>query len=209
MFSHRGRDAAGCMGYEGGDPRPASWSVYLDSPDTEATVAAAQRHGGQVYVEPMEIPRTGRMAFVGDASGAGVGVWQALEFPGFEVRDEPGAVTWFETFSRAYDADVAFYRDVFGWDTHVMSDADDFRYTTLGEGDAAAAGILDASELPEEAPTGWLVYFRVEDCDAACARVGELGGRVLQAPQDSPFGRVATVADPQGAAFRLIGTARS
>ena len=46
---------------------------------------------------------------------------------GFEVRNEPGTAGWFELHTRDYDKTVAFYRDVFGWDAHTMSDTDDFR----------------------------------------------------------------------------------
>ena len=37
---------------------------------------------------------------------------------GFGIFDEPNTPAWFELHTRDYDASVAFYRDVFGWDTH-------------------------------------------------------------------------------------------
>ena len=40
--------------------------------------------------------------------------------------------------------DVETHREVFGWDTHAMSDTPEFRYTTLGEGESQLAGIMDA-----------------------------------------------------------------
>ena len=40
---------------------------------------------------------------------------------------------------------IAFYRDVFGWETHTASDSDELRYTTLGEGESMQAGIMDAT----------------------------------------------------------------
>ena len=48
------------------------------------------------------------------------------------------------------------------------------------------------------------MYFGVEDVDAALSTVTRLGGTVLDGPMDSPFGRLATVADPQGASFQII-----
>lgn len=202
-FSLGGRDVAGCMAKEEGSPYPDAWSVYLRSDDVAATVARVREHGGQVYVEPMEIPAMGHMAFVGDAGGEGIGMWQPAPFEGFEALDEPGAPCWFELHSRSYDADVAFYADVFGWQTEVMSDSPEFRYTTLGSGEAQAAGIMDASGWPAEAPTGWQVYFDVADAAAACDRVRELGGSVIEEPQQTPYGVLATVADPTGARFKL------
>jgi len=49
-----------------------------------------------------------------------------------------------------------------------------------------------------------MVYVAVEDTDATAARCEELGGRVPQAPFDTPRGRAAVLTDPQGAAFSLI-----
>ena len=79
---------------------------------------------------------------------------------GFGIFGEPGTPAWFELHTRDYDASVAFYRDVFKWDTHTMSDTPEFRYTTLGEGDGQLAGIMDASAfLPEGVPRAWSIYF--------------------------------------------------
>ncbi len=49
-----------------------------------------------------------------------------------------------------------------------------------------------------------MTYFEVADTDEALRRVAELGGHTLAAPHDSPHGRVATVADPEGAMFSVI-----
>jgi hypothetical protein len=48
-----------------------------------------------------------------------------------------------------------------------------------------------------------MAYFAVEDTDAACAAVEEAGGKVVAAPFDSDFGRMAVVADAQGAVFMV------
>lgn len=61
-------------------------------------------------------------------------------------------------------------------------------------------------EFPAELPAHFLVYFGVEDCDAAVGTVHRLGGRVTRGPGDSPFGRWAAVADDQGANFAVIDT---
>jgi predicted enzyme related to lactoylglutathione lyase len=145
------------------------------------------------------------MAVVTDVSGSAIGIWQPGEHKGFGVVAEPGAPGWFELHTRAYDDTVAFYQKVFGWDTAVASDEPQFRYTTLGEGESAAAGIMDASVFPEGAPTGWSVYFQVADADATAAKVTELGGTVLQGPDDTPYGRLVACTDPTGAAFKLVG----
>ena len=42
------------------------------------------------------------------------------------------------------------------------------------------------------------------DTDAAMAKVTELGGRVVDPPRDTPYGRIGVVADNHGAVFSLI-----
>jgi hypothetical protein len=57
---------------------------------------------------------------------------------------------------------------------------------------------------PAEMPAAWAVYFAVTDTDAAAAKVTELGGRVVQPANDTPYGRIAVVADNHGAVFSVI-----
>lgn len=61
---------------------PDTWSTYLRSDDAAATAASVTANGGQVYVEPMDVPEQGHMALFGDATGAAVGVWQPREMRG-------------------------------------------------------------------------------------------------------------------------------
>ena len=205
-YAKDGRRVAGCMKNDGQSGMPDAWSVYLATDDAAKAAEAAAGHGGQVVVAPMDVMELGTMAFVTDPGQAAVGVWQAGTHSGFEVSAEPGTPGWFELHTRDYEAAVAFYRDVFGWDTHVAADEPGFRYTTLGEGDAAVAGVMDATAfLPEGVPAHWSVYFVVEDVDATLARAVEMGGKVTQPPEDTPYGRLAQAADPTGALFKLMG----
>ncbi|HKY16247.1 MAG TPA: VOC family protein, partial [Microthrixaceae bacterium] len=202
---------AGCMSNTGQpemEGMPDVWSIYLASDDAEKTVESAIQHGGLVFVAAMDIMDLGRMAVVGDAGGASVGVWQPRLHQGFGLLGEPGAPSWFELHARDYDATVTFYRDVFRWDTHVESDSAEFRCTTLGRhgaGFGALAGIIDASGfLADGESPHWTVHFGVEDTDSAVTQVRELGGAVMVAADDGPYGRLATVADPTGAVFRIV-----
>jgi predicted enzyme related to lactoylglutathione lyase len=179
--------------------------VYLSTDDIERTVADATAKGGQVHLAPMDVATNGKMAMIGDPGNAAIGVWQPGTQKGFEVRSEPGAAAWFELHTREYDRSVDFYRDVFQWDTHTMSDTPEFRYTTQGEGDAALAGIMDASEyMPEGVPGTWTVYFEVEDVDAAVEQAVALGATVVRPAEDTPYGRLVALTDPTGTEFKLV-----
>jgi hypothetical protein len=203
-FLSDGVRVAGCMRNSPEFQSPDVWSVYLASKDAQATADAAAAHGGSVAVPAMQVMDLGSMAVVMDPGGASIGVWQPGTHPGFQVVDEPGAPAWFELHTRGYDASLAFYREVFGWDTHVASDVPGFRYTTLGQGEGQLAGVMDAEAfLPEAVPSHWSVYFGVVDVDATLATVVHLGGTIVDPAQDTPFGRLATVTDTTGTRFKL------
>jgi uncharacterized protein len=202
-FSKDGVRVAGGMQNDGSGG-PDAWSVYLATDDAKATADLAQAEGGQIIVPPMDVGTLGTMLLLSDPGQAAIGAWQPQDFPGFGVWGEDGTPGWFELHTRNYDAAVRFYERVFGWDTHVMGDTDDFRYTTLGEGENQLAGVMDGTiSLPEGAPSHWAVYFAVTDTDATIDRAVNLGATVVAPAMDTPYGRLATLADPTGAGFRL------
>ena len=204
-FTRNGARVAGAMPSEMG-PGVTTWSVYLNSPDARQTVNSGVSHGGHILGPAMEVGDLGTMAVLGDPGGAGIGVWQSGAHPGFAGLGEPGGPGWFELHTREYDASVRFYQDVFGWNTAVVGDTDEFRYTVLRRGEDMLAGILDASNFrPAEAGSAWVVYFAVDDTDAAVTLATSLGGEVLDPARDTPYGRMATLADPTGAQFKLSG----
>ncbi len=87
-----------------------------------------------------------------------------------------------------------------------MLDTPGFRYATYSDHSDPRAGIMDASEfLQDDAKPHWSVYIAVADVDASLARVVDLGGRVVTAAEDTPYGRLASAADPTGGVFKLRG----
>jgi uncharacterized protein len=208
-FSLGGTVVAGCMDKagmpDGGIGMPDAWSVYLCVEDAAATAEAVTANGGTVVIPPMEVPGLGIMGFLTDPTGAFVGFWQPLAHKGFGVVAEPDAPGWFELFTRDFAASIAFYETVFGWTTASTGDTDEFRYSTLEEGEKAAAGVMDASGfLPEGVPDHWSVYFSVTDTDAAIAKATGLGATLVMGPDETPFGKLATLTDPTGAIFKLV-----
>ena len=204
-FAKDGIRVAGCMSSQPDSPVTDIWSVYLATDDARKTIETAIAAGGQVAVPAMDVGDLGTMAVVVDDGGAAIGMWQPRSFQGFGVLGEPATPAWFELHTRDYQKAVTFYREVFRWDTHVVGDTPEFSYTTLGEGDASQAGIMDASGfLPEDVPAHWSVYFGAEDTDAALGRIVELGGSIVMPAEDTPYGRLATAADPNGTQFKLV-----
>lgn len=206
MFLRDGVPVAGAMGDMGDMRANDTWKIYLAANDIDDVVAKGEALGAQFFAPPMPVGDLGIQAVFSDANGAALGAWQPLSFPGFVTSDEQGTPCWFELNARDFVAAVDFYTSVFGLDTKVVADSDDVRYTTLLADGREVAGILDASRrLGEGVPAHWVTYWQVDDIDATVARVRELGGVVHDGPADSPHGRIATVADPTGALFKLRG----
>jgi len=197
-----GEQVAGLMAAQE-EGMPDVWSVYLAVADAEKTVDVAKANGAQVFVEPMAVGPLGTMAVLADAGGAMVGMWQPAEHRG-GVVGTGGTPCHFELFTRDYDASVAFYRDVFGWDPQTQGDTPELRYALLEVADGENAGIMDASAwLPEGVPAHWSVYFAVPDVGEALATVSALGGSTIQPAEDTPYGVLATAVDATGAVFKL------
>jgi uncharacterized protein len=206
MFTRGGVPVAGGMGDMGDLPADNSWKIYLSTDDVARTVRAAEAGGAQIVVPAMPVADLGVQTVMVDPGGAVLGAWQPGTFPGFTVLGEHGAPSWFELHTRDYAGALDFYRSVFGWETDTVGDRDEFRYATMRDprGEGELAGVMDATGfLPDGVPAGWSVYWEVDDADAAVAQVASLGGSVVMGVQDTPYGRLATVADPAGAAFKL------
>ncbi len=206
MFTRNGVPAAGAMGDMGDMPATNTWKIYLSTEDIAKTVESAEAEGAQIIVPPMAVADLGTQAVLVDPTGAEVGAWQPGTFPGFTVLNEPGAPGWFEDFTREHAKAVTFYQSVFGWETDTVSDTDEFRYATMRNpgGEGELAGIMDAAGfLPDGVPSHWSVYWEVDNVDGTVANVIRLGGSVVMEAGDTPYGRLATVADPAGAQFKL------
>ena len=189
---------------------PAVWSTYVTVADADAALEAASAAGGKVLMGAMDVLNVGRMAVIADPTGAALSLWQPRDHIGAEVRMEPNALCWVELNTRDPDAAVSFYGELFGWTAQqvggpVTEGGPGFDYIMLQLGEVPVGGIITMDEnWPAEVPPHWMVYFAVEDCDAAAAQVTELGGDVCVPPTDIPPGRFSVVNDPGGAVFTII-----
>jgi hypothetical protein len=72
-----GQMTAGIMdisGMPGMEATPPHWFTYIAVDDVDGAVAATRAAGGQVHREPWDVPGVGRIAIVGDPTGAAVGI---------------------------------------------------------------------------------------------------------------------------------------
>lgn len=71
--------------------------------------------------------------------------------------------------------------------------------------ETAVAGICHARGSNADLPPQWLLYFVVEDLDAAVAACTERGGEVVVAPRGLAGGRFGVIRDPAGAELNPDG----
>ncbi len=113
-----------------------------------------------------------------------------------------GSFVWFELVVPDIDKAKRFYPETFGFGTSEM-DMGDFKYTMLTRGEQSIGGVVNPQGGPQ--PPHWAQYLSVDDVDEALKRVEANGGKVLAPAFDIPtVGRMAPVADPQGATLMLF-----
>jgi predicted enzyme related to lactoylglutathione lyase len=180
---------------------PAMWNTYLAVEDVDSAVAKVDGAGGKTLMPAMDVMDAGRMGFVADPGGAAVGLWQAKEHIGATLVNEPGTIVWNELVTEDPSAAEPFYREVVGLTTTTMEMGDQ-PYTLWVAGEAQVGGLM-TPQMPG-APNHWHVYFQVEETDTAIDKAKEQGGRLVAGPFDTPVGRIATLADPQGGVFSVL-----
>jgi predicted enzyme related to lactoylglutathione lyase len=180
---------------------PPTWNSYITVESADDTLARAAELGGQVHAEAFDVFDAGRMGVVQDPQGAYFLVWQPGQHIGASLVNAPAALSWNELHTPDLDAAEHFYGQLFGWTFEPFPVEE--TYHVIRTADGHTNGGMSTG-LPPDTPPHWLVYLGAEDADAYVARVGELGGATLVAPMDlGEAGRIAIVADPQGAIFAL------
>ncbi|MEV8391970.1 MULTISPECIES: VOC family protein [unclassified Streptomyces] len=186
---------------------PIAWMTYLATDDADLTAESIRSCGGTVGVGPLDAAEAGRMAIAADPSGAVFGIWQAAAHIGTAVAGAHGTPIWNELITRETSTVGKFYEALFAYDVESVV-SPDFDFLTLRlEGRPVASLHGVGRSLSRDLGSHWMTYFEVDDTDAAAGLVTELGGRVITPPHESGYGRLATVADPEGAVFTIVRSA--
>jgi uncharacterized protein len=115
-----------------------------------------------------------------------------------------GVPCWVDTAQPDPEAAAAFYEDLLGWKFKDRMPADSpghYFVAQLRGRDVAAVGSQPEGSPPAAA---WDTYIWVDNAEDAAAKAKEAGGTVLLEPFDvTDAGRMAVIADPYGAAFRV------
>jgi hypothetical protein len=117
-----------------------------------------------------------------------------------------GDFIWYELMTTDAEGAKEFYDAVVGWS--IGEGAEEFQgYRMINRSDGKfAGGVLPlTSEMQQHGarPT-WLGYINVADVDEAAASIERAGGKTLMKHDIPNVGRIAMVADPQGAPFYVM-----
>ncbi|TNE46081.1 MAG: VOC family protein [Deltaproteobacteria bacterium] len=205
MFTLNGETVAG-MGQTSEEMKaagvPPMWNSYFAVDDVDAIVEKAQTLGGRVLVPPMDVMEAGRMAWVTDAEGAAIGLWQANQHIGSTITEDPNTWCWNELDTHDPDKAKAFYEGLFGW-TFKTSESSPTLMIYNQDKEIAHTLTIQPS-WGDNIPAHWSVYFTVADIDEGCKAVEASGGTIMVPTTQIPVGYFAMVMDPQGALFYLF-----
>jgi predicted enzyme related to lactoylglutathione lyase len=115
----------------------------------------------------------------------------------------PGSFLWYDLLTTDPKAATAFYAHVIGWTSQPFEQG----YTLFV---GSQGGVGGTADLPEQARNmgampHWTSNVCVADVDATVDEARKLGGSVLVQPNDFPkVGRLAVIADPQGATINVF-----
>ena len=126
------------------------------------------------------------------------------------MTNPKGSFIWYELMTSDPDAAARFYGAVVGWTIAAHSDPEapggvDYRMIVRDDGgNAGGVPALNADMVAGGARSAWLGYLYTPDVDATIADITADGGAVHMPATDLPVGRIAMVADPQGAPFYVM-----
>jgi predicted enzyme related to lactoylglutathione lyase len=118
-----------------------------------------------------------------------------------------GDFIWYELMTPDPEGSKAFYDAVVGWDIgEGAAEYNGYRMINTSGG-GFAGGVLPLTQEMQQhgARPTWLGYIFVADVDQAISKIESAGGKALMPATDIPnVGRIAMVADPQGAPFYVM-----
>jgi predicted enzyme related to lactoylglutathione lyase len=211
IFRLNGRDCAAAYTLtqeERAQHLPPHWNLYIAVQSADTAANTASQLGGKVLAPAFDVFDAGRMAVIQDPTGAVFTVWQAKKNAGIGIVREPGSFCWADLSTPEPERAKQFYSRLFGWQLEV-GEKDPSGYLHIKNGGNYIGGIPPAQHRDPNAPPHWLIYFAVADVDASAASAKRMGARFYVEPMDiEDVGRMAVMADPQGAVSAIFKESR-
>jgi len=209
IFKLDGRDAA--AGYTLREDQraqgvPPNWIIYIAVDNADQAATKAKQLGGTVIVPPFDVMDLGRMAVIQDPTGAHFCAWQAAKNSGIGIAHVAGTLCWADLSTPDAKRASDFYSGLFGW--QIMADEKDKSgYLHIKNGEHFIGGVPPAAHRQPGVPPHWLAYFWVDDVDSSAAKAKQMGAKPYLEPTTiENVGRMAVIADPQGAVLAVFNS---
>ncbi|WP_026360996.1 VOC family protein [Amycolatopsis nigrescens] len=197
--------------YRSAATQPVGWTMHLAVNNTSATAEWVEHLGGQNTLGPVEIPDRGSILHAIDPTGAPVVFWQPLDTWQFG-NGMPNSFTGADLNTHDGVAADHFFGKLFNYTTQQVGDLHSVDYVEWRlDHQPTVYRYVMGPEYRSDTPPHWMIYFEVDPARGADATAGHaimLGGTVVIQPYDTPWGRIAVLADPDGAVFSVIDHSR-
>jgi len=208
MFQLEGRDTAAAYTIrpeQRSQGVPAHWMIYVAAESADTAANRVAQLGGKVLAPAFDVYDVGRMAVLQDPTRATFSVWQAKKQCGTGIAGVEGTLCWADLSTPDQERAASFYSDLFGWRIVKEDEDPSHNYWHIVNGEEFIGGIPPASHRNPNIPPHWLAYFAVYDCDATTAKAEQLCAKLFLPPMNvEDVGRMAVLADPQGAVFAIF-----
>jgi len=208
MFRLEGRDAGAAYTLRAEQRErgvPPHWNLYVAVENADAAVERATSLGGKALGLAFDVFDAGRMANIQDPTGAMIAVWEAKRHTGVGITGVHGTLAAADLSTPDQNRAAEFYSGLFGWRIGKEDEHPEHAYFHLFNGEKYIGGILPPAARSPHEPPHWQIYFTVTDCGAAASKAKAIGGRIYMPPTViEDIGRMAVLADPQGASFSLF-----
>ncbi len=185
--------------------RHSSWLPYLAVRDVDAAYKLSLAHGGNALMVPTTYAGRGRQAILQDPEGAVFAVMASATGDPPDRLVEPDRWIWSTVLVHDVHSDARFYQATIGYALDTLPEEQGLPQVVMESGGYARATL---NEIPHDGTAlhaRWINFVRVEDAVATTARAVALGGRTLVSPHmDRHGGRIAVLADPEGAWFGVM-----
>lgn len=203
IFTLGGKQVAGLGQCDESQGMPPVWNSYINVDDCQAVTGKVESLGGKVIMPVMQVMDVGWTSLLQDPTGGMVALWQKNRHIGAQLTGDVGSFCWNELATRDVEKAREFYGKLLGWEFADNPGTPTQYYIIKNQG-ADNGGLMQMSEQWGDMPPCWSVYFTVADAEAAVETVKRKGGQVVVPPFDIPVGRMAVVADADGAVFDVI-----
>ncbi|WP_158889880.1 VOC family protein [Amycolatopsis anabasis] len=195
----RGLPVAGLR--QAAEPAVRAWDVHLATDDCDGTAKRVLAAGGTLLEAPHEVGDLGRAALAVDPTGARFGLWQGRTHLGCRLVNEPDTLVRNDLVTAEAATARAFYCAVFDFTLDGNDDLPGLDFTFLRRPDGhEIGGIWGHADAPASV---WATVFEVADTDATVA-AAKAAGATSTEPENTPYGRSATLTDPFGTEFSVI-----